>query len=141
MEDMINAAMPFLIGLFLIGIGGFFLWHERRLRTLCTSQSSGLVVDEGYSVKYKNGHKKVGYKPTFSYSADGVEYVKQKDSYSSTRKVSTGQSVTVFYDPANPNRFYILELGSIKGSPIVWVPCALGVLFMLAGSVLRFFFE
>ena len=141
MEDMINAAMPFLIGLFLIGISGFFLWNERRLRTLCTSQSSGTVVDEGYSVKYKNGHKKVGYKPTFSYSADGVEYVRQVTVSSSARKVSTGQNVTVFYDPMKPQRFYVLELGSIKGSPIVWVPCALGVLFILAGSVLRFFFE
>jgi len=139
MEDMLNVAMPFLIGLFLIGLGGFFLWNERRMKQICTSQVSGVVADEGHYVRYKNGKRKEGYKPTFSYSVEGVEYTKQKDSYSSTRKVSTGQSVTVFYDPAKPNRFYVLELGSVKGSIIVWIPCALGVLFILVGFIIRHF--
>ena len=139
MEDIVNAAMPFLIGLVLIGVGGFFVWREKRLKTLCTSQVSGVVADEGHSVKYRKGRRKEGYQPTFSYSVEGVEYTKKTAMSYSTCKVFTGQKVTVFYDPSKPQRYYVLELGSIIGNPVVWVPVALGVISMLVGFATRFF--
>ena len=138
MEDIVNAAMPFVIGLFLIGLGGFFLWNEKRMKQICTAQTTGVIVDEGHRVSYRNGKRKEGYSPTVAYSVEGVEYTQKKNSGRSTRMVSKGQSVTVFYDPTKPKRFYILELGSVKGSPIVWVPCALGVLFIFVGVFVSF---
>ena len=138
MKDMLNAAMPFLLGVVLIGGGASFWLYEQRLRRICTVQTEGVVVDAGHSVRYKNGKRKEGYQPTFSYSVDGVEHTKRTSTVHRSRTFSEGQSVTVFYDPAKPQRYYVLEEGRIIA--LVVVPIILGVIVTGIGVLTRFVF-
>ena len=136
MEARVDVMMPFLVGFLCIGVGVFFWWSDKRLEKLCTSQVVGVVVDEGHSIQYRNGKRKEGYRPTVAYSVEGVEYTKKANTGHSVQRVSTGQSVTVFYDPSKPQRYYILEARGVEPL-IVWLPVALGVVFILVGFLLH----
>ena len=130
MESMTNMIMGSALGLLFVAVGGLFLWHYKRLQKLCTGQTTGVVADEGLSTQYKNGKKRTSYRPTFAYSVEGVNYTKQSNSTSGTQKFSDGQSITVFYDPSKPQRYYILEQGG-PGALLTWLPIILGAICAL----------
>ena len=134
-DKLVNFILFIMVGLVLVGIGGFFWWHDKNLRQECTAQTAGVVIDEGHSIKNKNGRRADKYRPTFAYSVEGVEYTKQTNTEHGARRFSEGQSVTVFYDPSKPQRYYILEEGG-PGS-LVWIPVILGVLFLLVPPLLK----
>ena len=135
MEDlMLLERGAFLLGLFFMVLSGLCWRHGKRLKRLCTEQTHGVVVDEGRSRSAK-GAKDL-YLPKYSYSVLGVEHTKQESS-SSVRKVSTGQNVTVFYDPSNPQRAYVLEIGAETGR-VALVMAAIGVVLILLGLLFRF---
>ena len=133
MEDLIiMERIFFLLGLPCLVLGGLCWRHGKRQKRLCTEQTPGVVVDEGRS----RAKRKTVYLPKYSYSVLGVEYTKQKSSYNE-RKVSTGQSVTVFYDPSDPQNSYVLELGA-GHIGAVWALSAVGVVCILFGLLFRF---
>ena len=132
-KAIITMRIVFSAGLFLMALGGFLWWHGKRLKMRCTEQTPGVVVDEGRSRRISQ--KNEIYLPKYSYSVLGVEYTKQKGT-GNTRKVSTGQSVTVFYDPANPQRSYVVELGT--RSVALWAVIPAGVVCILLGLLFRF---
>ena len=134
MKDLIIMERgAFLLGLLFMVLGGYLWWHGKELKRLCTEQTRGVVVDEGRSRDFKR--KNETYIPKVSYSVLGVEYTKQKGT-GNTRKVSMGQSVTVFYDPANPQRSYVVELGT--RSVALWAVIPAGVVCILLGLLFRF---
>ena len=137
MENMVNTLIPFVVGLFFVGLGGFFWWRGKKLRQECTAQTAGVVSDVGHTVTYKKGKRRNQYRTTFTYSVDDVEYVKQSSTTTSTQKFSEGQNVTVFYDPNKPQRYYVLEEG--RAVALILVAIIMGVLFILAGIFSRHF--
>jgi len=126
-----------LVGLVFAGIGGFLLWRDKRLEKACTAQVSGTVKDVSQSTSYsKKGGRRTSYRPIFTYSVGGVEYVQQSHVSSARPKFDVGESVTVFYDPSSPKRFYVLEEGKSTVAGICFV--AVGVVIMIATPFLDY---
>jgi len=124
MEEFTLRIVFVLFGLIFAGIGGFLLWRQKKLKQVCTAQVSGTVKDITESISYstgkgkRTGRRRVSYRPIFTYSVEGVEYVQQSIIGSSRPKFNVGQSVTVFYDPSSPKRYYVLEEGQSK---VLWI--------------------
>ena len=74
---MMETLMPFLVGSVGVGIGAFFWWRTQKLRKECTAQTAGVVIDKDHYKKRNNGKREDRYRPTFTYSVEGVEYTKQ----------------------------------------------------------------
>jgi len=98
-----------LIGLSVAGIGVFMLWRRNKLKKECTAQTAGTVIRTYVKKKKKNKSGGTRYME-YKYSVNSVEYIKNDRIGISDRGV--GDSVTVFYDPSNPERSYALEGGS-----------------------------
>ena len=118
-----------LVGLALVGGGVLFWWFDKRKRDACTAKADGVVKAIDHSVSYRKGKRRSSYRTTFAYSAEGVEYVKQSSTTTKTARFSEGQTVTVFYDPSNPKKFYVLEEGRSIAIPAVLI--GLGVVSIL----------
>ena len=126
---MVAKIAVFLFGLVFAGLGAFLLWIDKKKRKECTAEVVGVVKDVGKSTTFKKGRVRNSYRPTFAYSVEGVEYVKQSNTKSGTSKFSEGQNVTVFYDPSKPQRFYVLEEG--KTTVLYLVLVGIGAATML----------
>ena len=120
----------FLFGLLFGGLGMFLWWNDKKKRKECTAEVAGVVKDVGKSVSYKKGKVKNSFRPTFAYSVEGVEYVKQTNTTSGKNHFSEGQKVTVFYDPSKPQRFYVLEEKKLTALYMLLV--GIGVAVMVA---------
>ena len=120
----------FLYGLASVGCGVFLWWSENKKRKECTVKVDGVVKNAEKWITKKKGKKRKRFCPIFTYrSEEGVEYVRQSNTTSSKPKFSDGQSVTIFYDPNKPERFYVLEEG--KAIAITVMLVGFGVMFML----------
>ena len=64
---------------------------------------------------------------------EGVEYVKRSINARSTSKFSEGDGITIFYDPADPQRYYVLEEADSTIVIIALLMIAFGVAFILIG--------
>jgi len=124
----------FLVGLLIAGIGVFIWMNKNKMKKECTAQVSGVVSNVDHTTSIKTGKKgtqvRNKYRATFKYSVNGVEYVKQSNNTTGRPKLYEGQSVTVYHDPAKPERYYVLEEGTQVMGPVLFV--AFGVVFMLA---------
>ena len=142
MEEFALRIVFVLFGLIFAGIGWFLLWRQKKLKQVCTAQVSGTVKDVTESISHstgkgkRTGRRRVSYRPIFTYSVEGVEYVQQSIIGSSRPKFNVGQSVTVFYDPSSPKRFYVLEEGKSTVAGICFV--AVGVVIMIATPFLDY---
>ena len=113
----------FLFGLVMAGVG-FSIWWRMQA---CTKKVTGFVKSVDITVIYRKHGARDGYRSTFAYSVDGIEYVKQSNIKTITPRFSEGESVTIFYNPSNPKQFYIPEE---RKSPVS-VLVGFGVIFML----------
>ena len=98
--------LQIIVGLVSIGRGVIALSKRNELKNKCTVQADGTVLDV-YSV-YSGA--KTAKLIKIRYSAEGVDYV--QDDKVDTKlydSMSKGNSVAVFYDPSDPNRFYVPE--------------------------------
>ena len=130
---MVGKIVFFLAGLALVGFGAFLWWSDKKKKEACTAKVVGVVKAVDYTVRYKKGRIRNRYRTTFAYSAEGVEYVKQSNILTRIPKFSEGQSVTAFYDPADPQQFYVLE--EADSMVILFLSLiALGVAFILIGT-------
>ena len=121
----------FLLGLAFVGTGVLFWWFNKRKRDACTGKVDGVVKNVDHSVTYSNGRRGSSkYRTAYAYSVNGVDYFKQSNvSSTKTSRFSEGQTVTVFYDPSKPQRFYVLEAGSNIVVTLFFV--CFGVVFMI----------
>ena len=110
MGDIGAKLVFFLVGLLIFGIGAFILWRQRKLKKECTAQVPGVVSDQHHETTYKKGRRRDRYYPIFKYTVEDVEYIQKSNIGTSNRNVlAVGENVTVFYDPSNPKRHYVLE--------------------------------
>ena len=128
----------FLIGLLATGLGAFLWWRSMKLKKECTAQVSGVVSSVDHTTSVKRSMKGIRiqnrYRETFKYSVNGVEYIKQSNNTTRRPKLHEGQSITVFHDPAKPERYYVLEEGTQIMASVFFI--AFGVVFMLAAPFL-----
>ena len=141
MDEFALRIVYVLVGLVFAGVGGFLLWRDKKLEKVCTAQVSGTVKDITESISYSTGkgkragRRKISYRPIFTYSVEGVEYVQQSFTGSSRPKFTVGQSVTVFYDPSSPERYYVAEEG--ESCALGWAWVTTGVTLIIVVLVLR----
>ena len=126
---MVGKIVFFLVGLALVGAGVLFWWFGKKKRKECTGKVEGVVKKVDNTVTYKKGKVRNESRSTFAYSVDGVDYVKQSSTTTVIARFSEGQTVTVFYDPSKPQRFYVSEEGRSIAIPAVLI--GLGVVSML----------
>ena len=126
------ASAFYLAGLIPLGIGFYIWWSQQQ----CIAQTAGVVKD----VQYEKKNKSRGYRALFAYSAGGVEYVIDSSHAPQKPNFSVGDSVTIFYDPSEPRRFYALEeKKQTTKNVFFWV--GFGVVWMLVITFMVFISE
>ncbi len=107
-----------LIGIGLILLGYFFHKRHKDLVRTCTTQTTGEVIhmdrrEETHTETDDDGHRTtrttIMYYPVFQYIVSGMSIQKTSSTGSNRPRFSEGQSVTILYDPASPERFYVAE--------------------------------
>lgn len=71
---------------------------------------------------------------TIAYSVDGLDYQGTLNIYSSS--FVTGDTVTVYYDSSNPNRFEVPELSEAAFGTISTVFSGIGIVFLILFGVI-----
>ena len=123
---LVNFILFIMVGLVLVGIGGFFWWHDKNLRQECTAQTAGVVIDEGHSIKNKNGRRADKYRPTFAYSVEGVEYTKQTPNTAPEGFLRDKASLSSTILPNRNDIIFWKKEGQVHlyGFPSSWVYCS-----------------
>ena len=108
MQDFAGKVFWFIIGLVFTSIGVLHWRNENNLRRKCTVQVVGVISE----VRQRTRKGIDYYTPVFKYSIESVQYVRKSDhSTKISTKFTVGDSVTVFYDRSNKERYYVLEDG------------------------------
>ena len=132
MERLTTLAF-FLAGLALAGLGWHLLQKHNREKHCCAAQCPGTVSDIGHVVLPSKKGDVHHYRPVFAYTVAGVEYVGRPFiSYKTPSVFPDGMRVTVFYDPSDPNRFYVAEQRQPPVGPLFFI--VVGVAFMLGSG-------
>ncbi len=122
-------------GIGLISVGLFFHRRQKKLESSCTMRTEGMVIrldrqERTYSEKDDDGNtrerKSVTYHPVFNYEVGGRKIEKTVAAGSGRPEFTEGQSVTVMYDPQNPEQYYVTE--DKTGSRF-------GIYFMIFGAI------
>lgn len=126
-----------LIIILFIVVGIALLFIAIRKRVLCTATTTGKVidlsreVDTTYDQDYDRGfsypRKSVSIYPIFEYTVNDNKYVKK--SSTSSNNYFVGQNITINYNPANPNLYYITGTFS---------DLILSILFIIFPTILLF---
>ena len=134
--------------------------QQAEFRNKCTAQVIGTVRGNhivkgpynsthssssyrGYRTGQRTGQRTDFYYPIFMYSVRSVEYIWQSTiGTPNVPKYAAGQSVTVFYDPSDPKRYYVLGEESPIKPPISIIAVAvifalIGIAVMLWGAILN----
>ena len=124
-----------LFGLFFAAAGvGVLLWTIRQ-KKVCSESTEGTVI--GYETRRASKGGRT-YCLIFSYTVDGVNYVQTNNSGDAFRKHKEGAKIQVFYNPDNPDQFYIKEIASYLLS-FVFILSGVGLmvfsLFIYLGKV------
>ena len=145
MSSMIGRVLFVLFGMGATGVGFYIWWSHAETKRVCTTQTAGIVKSVNHEVKYnsKSRRNENEYRTTFAYSVNGVEYVEKSIYVRSTPLFSEGDKVTIFHDPADPERFYALEEENSSMIKLAFFLIAFGAAFILIGFlsphlVLRF---
>jgi len=129
MEEHSVRIVIVLIGMVLVGIGGFLMWRKKNLVKVCTAQVSGTVKDISQVTRVVKKRRRTFCYPIFAYSVNGVEYVQKSGNSDTMSKFNVGKSVSVFYDPSSPKRYYVAEEG--KSSALGWAWIFIGVTIVI----------
>jgi len=132
-EDFGNMIAGLSIGLIMAGSGALWLWRGNKLKRACSAQVEGTVSHLEKRVSSSKGKQRTRYYPEFTYSVKGVEYIKHSSWGGGPEKFSVGQRVTIFYDPADPQRYYVK--GESDGIAIQVMLIGFGVFFMTIALV------
>ena len=115
-----------LIGVIFTAIGVGITRNRRRKEQLCTMYTTGTVVDVVRRVSHSSGSSSVSWHPVFSYYAGGQQIVKESHFGNSKPQFTVGQTVQVYYDPYDPECYYVAEesIGKLLGRIFTWVGIA-----------------
>jgi hypothetical protein len=122
--------IPFFI------IGLYILIRGAKLRKTCTARTSGTVDRYEETVRYKTDdhnhiNKEVSQWPYFRYTANGTEHILKSTTGGNPSKMPVGSSVTVLFNPQNPESFYVE--GHDKDSLFGGLFMAIGAFTCIAG--------
>lgn len=116
-----------LVG-FLLAAIALFIWLRTQSFLNTAQEAQGTVVQMVYSHSSDGGG---GYAPVFTFrTITGQEITASENLYSNPPQFKVGQTVTVLYDPENPNRARIK-----KGFNLYFVPVLLGFLGLIFGCI------
>ena len=108
---VIMCAFFIFLGVFCITGGMDGNEEYSRLKTVCTVEAQAVVIDfhvtgSVYWDDDKEVDKRVFY-PIFEYGANNETYRQQSSVGENIKRVALGESITILYDPANPNDYYV----------------------------------
>ncbi|MCL2804772.1 MAG: DUF3592 domain-containing protein [Treponema sp.] len=134
-EKIFAVIFLLVFGLVFFAVGFFGIKSNKRLIKVCTSLTTGEVVE---IQRRRSGGKRptTMYYPVFSYTAKGVEYTNCSTTGMSTCKFTEGQKVTMYVNPDNPDEFYVEKYGISNGFYAVFL--VIGLLVMAGGPLLLF---
>ena len=109
-----------IFGAVFAALGVYLNSRQKKLMARCTARTEGRVAEferrehttEREDPDMPNMIQRsttVSFAPVFAYTVNGVEMKKATAASSARPKLKEGQSVTVFYDPADPGNFYVPE--------------------------------
>ena len=100
-----------LFALIFLGVGGIALVGSRAQKKRCSASATGTVAKLHMEQKPRGRGKDTVnvYTPEFRFNADGVTYSYRANFGSMRREFQEGQTVTVYYDPADPKFCYVAE--------------------------------
>ncbi|MDR0443375.1 MAG: DUF3592 domain-containing protein [Treponema sp.] len=125
-----RAMVIFLIfGALCTSISLFGIKRNRRLKVVCTSQTTGIVI-EVHRRRSGGSKSSYSYYPEFSYTANGRPYRDCSVFGTPKSRFTEGQKVTVHYDPNKPEDYYVGE-DSLSNVGFY--------IFLAAGALLLFF--
>ena len=79
--------------------------------------------------RHKSGKSSPSYYPEFSYTANGISYNERSVIGTPRPRFTEGQKITVFYNPANPEDFYVAEDG--LSNSVFYVFLVVGILLLI----------
>lgn len=135
-----------LVGSIIVLVGLFFHKKFKELEASCTAMTNGKVVkieerEESYIDTDSDGdqfrRKSVMYYPTFQYAVGDKTIEKKGSTGNSSPKFTQDQAVTVFYNPASPESFYVLE--DKDGSRFGIYLMIFGAVIIVIGIIVPFF--
>ena len=116
-----------LIGIVFFIIGTSIRRNRKKKERICTSQTYGKVVDlVRRESRDSDGNYSASWHPVFEYHIGGSTFLKESNFGRSQAKFAIGQIVDIYYDPENPNQFYV---------PEETLPNTLGTIFAAVGIV------
>lgn len=89
-----------MLGIFIFE-GAWTLIQMILAKKECTEYIEAVIVD----IIISHGRHGSSVYPVFGYSFDGVDY-RSKCNFSSSRRISKGDTVELYIDPENPEKFY-----------------------------------
>ena len=105
---LIFPGIAFLLGIIFGAIAIGMRHSALKKRRECTAQTVGRVSGcQKRTETDMDGCTATYWYPVFSYYANGAEYAKTSSIGRTRPKFQVGQSVNVFYDPSNPERYYV----------------------------------
>ena len=126
------------LGLTLAVLGVFLLYRRRGPAKYLnfTARTEGKISRIIQLDRYSVSGFEDAYAPEFTYSANGVEYVKRSDIAHAVEKFSEGQTVSILYNPKNPDQYCVLEQHRLSNlllilGEVYWRP--VGVVFLIVG--------
>ena len=127
-----------LFALIFLAVGGVALVGGRAQKKRCSASAAGTVSRIHMEQKPRGRGKGTinVYTPEFRFEANGATQVHRANFASMRREFQEGQTVTVFYDPADPKCCYVAEdTGtSAQGGTM----CLIIGLLLAAGAVAMF---
>ncbi len=105
-----------------------------RKKRVCTRRTTGRVSDvRETAIRASVGQPSMyAWVPEFTYEANGHTFTKRSAYGDHKGRFSVGQKVTVYYDPADPDVYYVAEE---KVSKLQGIFAAIGVTMLIAGGV------
>ena len=100
-----------LFALIFLAVGILALLGGRAQKKRCSASASGMVAKVHMEQKPRGRGKGTVnvYTPEFTFEANGAPQTYRASFASMRREFKEGQSVTIFYDPADPSHCYVAE--------------------------------
>jgi len=117
---------------------------NKHLIEVCTGETVGTITDYHLTNYYEEDNygdkiERTRYYPIFEYEINGETYSKQYEMGEDSKRFKIGEKITVMYDPANLDEYYVLEdmntEGYRAGIYVGIVMIVLGVLFLVMNFV------
>lgn len=126
------------------GIGLIFLlvslgiknYIKKKIKT-CTFETIGTIIDLKRRVSGSAGSVQTSYHPVIQYSTEyGKSIVKESSFGGSEARYKIGQTIRVFYDPSNPEEFYLPDDNIAKIVTLVFSLVGIGMIIIGAATAI-----